>query len=330
MAVEIFHESEIRDSVTLHEAIEAMEDAFVAYANKAATVPSVIHLDIPADRGEIHIKAAHMHSAPEYVVKIAAGFYNNREKGLPVGSGMMLVFDSRNGFPKAILIDNAHLTDVRTAAAGGVAAKYMACKKIERVGIIGAGVQGRLQMEALACVRDFKTVLIYDHHATNIVRYREEMAGRVPVEMIAARTPEDAVRGCQVVITATPSREPIIKAEWLDPGTHITALGSDGADKQELEVGVLQRADRIVADSLQQCAKFGEIHHALEAGVLRESDVDGELGEVVLGKISGRNSEDEITVCDLTGVGVQDAAIAALAYRKLTTKSPSSKRIHKD
>jgi ectoine utilization protein EutC len=325
MAVEIFYEPEIRKSVTLREAIDAMEGAFVAYAQKAATVPSVIHLDIPAERGEIHIKAAHMHAAPEYVVKIAAGFYNNRQHGLPVGSGMMLVFDAKTGFPQAILIDNACLTDIRTAAAGGLAAKYMARKKIDRVGIIGAGVQGRLQLEALACVRDFKTVVLYDHHTTNVAKYREEMSDRISVEMIAANSPEDAVRDCQVIITATPARQPIVKAEWLSPGAHITALGSDGPDKQELEVGVLRRADRIIADSIQQCAKFGEIHHALEAGVLKENDVDGELGEVVLGKIPGRSSEDEITVCDLTGVGVQDAAIAALAYKKLTTKTQSRK-----
>src|SRR5207249_4608171 len=209
--------------------------------------------------------------------------------------------DAKTGFPQAILIDNAHLTDLRTAAAGGLAAKYMARKKIDRVGVIGAGVQGRLQLEALACARNINTGCIYDRHTTNIERYRDEMTGRISAEIVTAHTPDEAVRGCQVVITATPTRNPIVKAEWVNPGTHVTALGSYGPDKQELEVAVLQRADRIIADSLQQCAKFGEIHHALEAGVLRESDVDGELGEVVLGKISGRESEDEITVCDLTG-----------------------------
>jgi alanine dehydrogenase len=314
MTIEIFHEAEIRKSVSMPEAIEAMEQAFVAYASKAATVPSVIHLDIPAERGEIHIKAAHIHSAPDYVIKIAAGFYNNKLKGLPIGSGMMLVFDAKTGFPQAILIDNAYLTDVRTAAAGGVAAKYMARKKIQRVGVIGAGTQGRLQLEALACVRSFDSVAIYDHHTTNVERYLNEMSGRVDTKIQPARTVEEAVRGCQVVITATPSREPFVKAEWIDPGTHITALGSDGPDKQELEVRVLERADHIIVDSLPQCSKFGELHHALQAGVT----ADGELGEVILGKVAGRNSDDEITVCDLTGVGVQDAAIAALCYRRLT------------
>jgi ornithine cyclodeaminase len=316
--VATFYEPQIRAAVSMQEAIDVVEKAFVAYSQKRATVPGVIHLDIPQERGEIHVKAAHMHGEPHYVIKIAAGFYNNRAIDLPVGSGMMLVFNARTGFPEAILIDNAWLTDLRTGAAGGVAARYMAPQEIRQVGVIGAGVQGRLQIEALACVRRFERVIVYDHHTTNIIRYQKEMQEKMPgIEFTAAQTPEEAVRGSQVVVTVTPSRQPIVLSEWVDPGTHITAVGSDGPDKRELQAELLQRAGRIIADSLPQCARFGEIHHALAAGLMREEEVDGELGDVIAGKVSGRISADEITICDLTGVGVQDAAIASLAYRRL-------------
>lgn len=310
------NESEIRGAITLPEAIQSMEEAFAAYSRKEAIVPPVMHLDVPKRAGEVHVKSAHVLSAPDYVIKIAAGFYDNKKDGLPIGSGMMLVFSAQTGFPEAILMDNAYLTDLRTAAAGAVAAKYMALPEVEQVAVIGAGGQGRFQVQALACVRNFKRVLIYDHNTANIVRYLESMRDSLPSEFRSVSSVEEAVRGSRIVITTTPSQEPYLRGEWLDPGTHITAMGSDGAHKQELHTDVLQRADRIIADSLSQCIRIGEIHHAIKEGLLREEDVDGELGDVVLGRIPGRAGSEEITLCDLTGVGVQDAFIASLALKK--------------
>ncbi len=142
------------------------------------------------------------------------------------------------------------------------------------------------------------------------------MSAELGVEAEPASTVEAAVREADVVITVTPSREPLVRADWLAEGTHITAVGSDGPDKQELHVEVLARADRVVADRLSQCLRLGEIHHAVAAGVLREEDVAGELGDLVIGRIPGRTSPEQITVADLTGVGVQDAAIAAWALER--------------
>lgn len=316
MSITFLNEEEIRASVTLPEAILAMEQAFAAYSRKEATVPPVMHLDVPQRTGEVHVKAAHVHSAPEYVIKIASGFYDNKKDGLPIGSGMMLVFSAQTGFPLAILLDNAYLTDLRTAAAGAVAAKYMALPEVDGVAIIGAGGQGRFQLQALACVRKFKRVVVYDHNTKNIVRYLEDMQGKIPADIRPASSVEEALKGSRIVITTTPSQEPLVRAKWIEAGTHITAMGSDGPHKQELHTDVLTRADRIIADSLSQCVRIGEIHHAVKEGVLREEDVDGELGDVVLGRVPGRGGPSEITVCDLTGVGVQDAFIAALAFQK--------------
>jgi ectoine utilization protein EutC len=316
MSILFLNETEIRSAVTLPEAIQAMEEAFSAYSRKEATVPPVMHLDVPRRSGEVHVKSAHVHTAPEYVIKIAAGFYDNKKDGLPIGSGMMLVFSAQTGFPLAILQDNAYLTDLRTAAAGAVAAKYMAMSEPEQIAIIGAGGQGRFQLHALACVRKFERAIIYDHHTTNIVKYLEDMQGKIPAEIRPASSLEGALKGSQIIVTTTPSQKPYLRAEWIEPGTHITAMGSDGSHKQELHTDVLVRADRIIADSLPQCIRIGEIHHAIEAGVLREEEVDGELGDVILGKSIGRADNREITVCDLTGVGVQDAFIAAIAFQK--------------
>lgn len=293
-----------------------MEKAFVAYSLKQASLPSVIHLDVPDQKGEVHIKAGYLLGEREFVVKVASGFWENRKKELPISSGMMLAFSSETGFPAAVLLDNGYLTELRTAAAGAVAAKYMASNSVEQVAVIGAGMQGRFQVEALTRVCSFDRLKIYDHHRSNVDRYVEDMKERLRAEIIPALTVEEALDGSSIVITATPSRTPLVFADWVAPGTHITAMGSDGSDKQELDIGVLKKANRIVADSIPQCLRLGEIHHAIQAGAIQMSDVAGELGEVVSGHIPGRLRQDEITICDLTGVGVQDAAIAGLVVRK--------------
>ena len=140
------------------------------------------------------------------------------------------------------------------------------------------------------------------------------------IRVLPVKTVEQAVRGSDVVITVTPSREPVVRAEWIGPGTHVTAVGADGPDKQELELEVLKKADKVVADRLDQCVRFGEIHHAVEAGVLRPADVYAELGDIAAGLKRGRTSEQEITVADLTGVGVQDAGVAELVVTVATRR----------
>jgi ectoine utilization protein EutC len=316
MAIRVINEAQIRKAVSLEEAISAMEKAFVAYSLKQASLPSVIHLDVPDQKGEVHIKAGYLLGEKEFVVKVASGFWENRKKELPISSGLMLAFSSETGFPAAILLDNGYLTELRTAAAGAVAAKYMASNSVEQVAVIGAGMQGRFQVEALTRVCSFDRLKVYDHRRANIERYMEDMRERLRAEMLPAATVQEALEGSSIVITATPSREPLVFSDWIAPGTHITAMGSDGADKQELDVAVLKKANRIIADSIPQCLRLGEIHHAVTAGVIQMSDIAGELGEVVSGAIPGRLRPDEITVCDLTGVGVQDAAIAGLVVRK--------------
>jgi len=316
MEILLVKEPDIRRSVTVDEAISAVEDGFTRLAAGEVNLPPVMSLDLPEVKGEVHIKGGHISGAESLVIKIATGFYDNPSLGLPSGTGMMMVFSAQTGFPQALLFDNGYLTDLRTAAAGAVAAKYLARRGVRVVGVVGAGGQGRIQILALAKVRSFQKVVAYDLDKSRLSAYVEEMPGIVGVEVVAAQDVESVVRASDMLVTCTPSREPYVRAEWLRPGLHITAMGSDAPYKQELESGVLSRADLYVCDHRGQCAERGELRHGLEDGVIGEGKEIVELGDITSGRHPGRTDDSQITVCDLTGVGVQDAAIAALAYEK--------------
>lgn len=321
MKVTILNEAEIRSCVTLEEeAIEAVADGFSRLANQQASLPAVIRVDVPENHGEVDIKTAYIHGLDHFAVKIASGFYDNSLSGLPYGSGLMIILSTITGFVEALLLDNAYLTDLRTGIAGAIAARYLARDPIEGAGVIGSGTQARYQIKALKLVRDFKRLYVYSINPQHVEEYAREMKQTLGVEVITADRPETVVRMSDVVVTTTPSHQPYLKAEWLHPGLHITCMGSDTEHKQELYADVLGRADRIVCDRIAQCAQLGELHHAIEAGVISVGDQISELGDLTSGRRPGRQSDDEITVCDLTGVGVQDTAIALLAYQRALQK----------
>jgi ornithine cyclodeaminase len=319
-SVLVLREPEIRALLDPASCLQAVEAAFGAYSTGRAQLPAVINLEIPENRGEIHVKAGHLMHGSHYAVKIASGFYDNPAQGLPQNDGMVLVFDARTGVPAALLLDNGFITDLRTGSAGGVAAKHLARRDARIVGVVGCGVQARCQLEALALVRPFREARIYGRRPEKARACTEELAGWPGMpegcRFAAVGTVREAVEGADIVVTVTASREPLVRAEWLAPGTHVTAVGSDGPDKQELYPEVLARADRLVADSRSQCLRLGEIHHAVASGAIPESKVEAELGEITAGLKPGRRSEREITVCDLTGVGVQDVAAAALLMER--------------
>jgi len=310
MQVRVLLEEEVRGLIGPAAALAAVRAAFAALGRGEATLPGVIGFDVPAHRGEVHVKGAYLHGQPYYSIKEAAGFYANPERGLPAGSGLVLVFDATTGFLAAVLFDNGYLTELRTGSAGALAADLLARRHIGRVAVIGAGSQARYQVEALGLVRRPESVVVFDRTPARAAAYAREMQERLGLPFAAAASAREAVEGADVVITATPSRAPIVRAEWLGPGAHVTAVGADGPDKQELEPAVLARADKVVVDRLDQCLRLGELHHAVEAGLLTPAGVWAELGELAAGTKPGRESEDEITVADLTGVGIQDAAVA--------------------
>lgn len=317
MTITILTESELRKCVELNdEAIEAVEGGFTALAEGRATIPPIVRVDVHEHNGEVDIKTAYLQGLDYFAIKIASGFFDNRLLGLPTGSGMMVLMNAKIGVPQAVLLDNGYLTDLRTGAAGAIASKYLAPEKPVSVGVIGSGMQARYQMRALKLVRDFEVLNVYGVDEDGVKEYAAEIGPALGVEVVICNTPERLVRSSNIVVTSTPSKEPIVKAEWLHSGLHITCMGSDSEDKQEIEAGVMSQVDRLVCDKKSQCFRLGELHHALEAGIINEDDEIFELGDLTSGKVAGRSNQDEITLCDLTGVGVQDTAIALLAFEK--------------
>ena len=293
--------------------VPALERGFVAYSAGRATIPPVGELLL--ERGEVHIKYGFVAGGEHYVIKVASGFFDNPELGLPSGNGMMMLFDQRTGEPACLLLDEGRLTDVRTAVAGAVAAKHLAPAGVERIGILGTGTQARLQLRYLASVLPCRRVLAWGRGDEQLERYRARLAG-TGYEIETTRDPDELLASCGLVVTTTPAAEPVLRAAALRPGTHVTAVGSDTPAKQELEAAILARADLVVADSREQCRERGEIHRALEAGVLETGRVV-ELGEIIDGRATGRTAASQITVADLTGVAVQDLEIAEAVFRAL-------------
>jgi ornithine cyclodeaminase/alanine dehydrogenase-like protein (mu-crystallin family) len=305
----LLRENEIRNMISVPEARVAVSAAFACLAKGEAVLPAVMDIDLVERRGEFHAKGAYLNGARTFCLKTASGFFGNADKGLPVNSGLFLAFDAESGHLRAILLDNGFLTDIRTGASGGLAADFLAKKTVRTVAIIGAGVQGRYQLEALLDVRAPDLIRIYDLDTDKADRYAAEMSARgLPIKR--ASSAESAVTGADIVVTTTPAREAYLSLEWLSPGCHVTAMGADMPAKRELRPDVLAGADKVIVDSLAQCLTQGELHHAVAEGALRAEDVHAEIGEIVAGLKTGRTSEVEITVADLTGVGVQDAAVA--------------------
>jgi ornithine cyclodeaminase len=280
-------------------------------------MPQVLHMDLPAAHAEVDVKTAYVAGLPGFALKVSPGFFDNRKLGLPSVSGMMMLLSATTGRLDALHLDNGYLTDVRTAAAGAVAARHLARKDARIAGVIGAGVQARLQMAALAKVRPLERVLVWARGGAKADACAEDLADRLGLEALAVNSAERLVLEADVVVTTTPARDPLVVADWLHPGLHITAIGSDAPAKNELHPAVLERADLLVCDDRAQCARLGELHHALEHGI--ELAVT-ELGEITGGARPGRTGDDQITVCDLTGTGVEDTAIALLAWRKATSQ----------
>ena len=321
MTITILTEADIRSCVELNEeAISAVANGFTSLAAGEAILPPIVRVDVPEHQGEVDIKTAYIRGLDSFAIKVAAGFFENYRLGLPTGSGMMVLVSAKTGRPEAILLDNGYLTDVRTGAAGALAARYLARERMDTAGVIGSGAQARYQMMALKQVRDFRRLMVYGIIPEQVEQYAAEMAPLLGVEVVKAESVETVVRNSDVVVTCTPAKEPYLKAKWLHPGLHITAMGTDSEEKQELYAAALARADLLVCDKKSQSFRLGEFHNGLEAGVISEDDPIVELGELTRGREPGRTSDDQITICDLTGVGVQDTAIATLAYQKTMEK----------
>lgn len=298
--------------------IGIIEEGFVAYSQGRVVVPPVGEMVFKDPPGDVHIKYGYILGDDYYIIKVASGFYENDKLGLPSGSGLMLIFSQKTGILTSILLDEGYLTDVRTAAAGAVAAKFLAPKNIECIGILGTGVQGHMQLEYLESVTPCRQAAAWGRNREKLSRYKEDMEAR-GFFIRETRDIEDITSACRLIVTATPSTIPLLHEAHIRPGTHITAVGSDTAEKHELDPKILQKADIVAADSLHQCLERGEIHQAMKAGLLPQERIV-EMGTVIADKNFRRSSDEQVTVADLTGVAVQDIQIAKAVFKALESK----------
>ncbi len=310
----ILAEAELRRIVKLDlDAVACVENAFRALATLPVAMPPILRLDIPEHRGEVDVKTAYVPGIDGFAIKISPGFFDNPKLGLPSTNGMMVLLSARTGLVEALLLDNGYLTDIRTAAAGAVAAKHLSRPDSAVAAIFGAGMQARLQLEALMLVRPIREARIWARDAARAAVAAAELRERLGIAVRAEPDAAEAANGADVIVTTTPSAEPLIHAGFVSAGQHITAMGSDAEHKNEIAPAIIRMADLYVADSAAQTRRLGELHHAIDAGLVAADAAVAELGQIVAGRRHGRRSAAEITIADLTGTGVQDTAIATLA-----------------
>ncbi|WP_299535399.1 hypothetical protein [Ulvibacterium sp.] len=312
MMASIINKKEILDIVDSVDVTSAMEKGFVAYSAGKTVVPPVAELLFEEPKGETHIKYGYIKGEEFFCVKIASGFYGNTNFGISSSQGLMLLFNQKTGETRAVLLDDGHLTNIRTAAAGALAAKYFAPRKIKSVGIIGTGIQGRLQLLHLQKENLSKSVWVWGRNKDGAMKYKEELEGDFDIQI--AESPSELAANCNLIYTTTPAENPLLKATDILPGTHITAVGSDTPDKQELEGELVGKADIVIADSIPQSQSRGEIYRAVKAGKLNPEKVV-ELGNAIQNKALQRSNDNQISVVDLTGVAVQDIMIAEAVYK---------------
>lgn len=311
--IAVLTEADLRGVVKLDlEVVDIVERAFSALCEGDVVMPPILSMEIAEANGEVDIKTAYIPGFDSFAVKVSPGFFDNPALGLASLNGLMILFSAKTGLVDALLLDNGYLTDIRTAAAGAVAARHLAPEDVETAGVMGTGVQARLQIEAAHLVRPFTRVVVWGRDPDKAQSCASDIAARLDIEAIAEVDPAALVAQSQLVITTTPASEPLIMADWLHPGLHITAMGSDQAGKNELEPRVIDGADLYVADRVSQCELLGELRSARLAGFLTDT-TPPELGDITAAAHPGRRTSNEITICDLTGTGAQDTAIANFA-----------------
>jgi ornithine cyclodeaminase len=315
--IRILTEAELRSQIQLDlAAVECVESAFHALATKSVVMPPIMRLDILEHNGEIDVKTAYIPGVDSLAIKISPGFFDNPSLGLPSVNGLMVLFSTRTGLVEALLLDNGYLTDLRTAAAGAVAAKYLARADSRRAAILGAGVQAGLQLEALMLVRDIDSARIWAREPDRAAAAAERLSQRLGIPVSACNDIAAATEGADIIVTTTPADRPILLAEHLAPGQHVTAMGSDSEHKNEIDPVIVAERAKYFCDRLSQVRVLGELHHAIERQMVPAAAEFAELGQVIAHQRPGRDTEKDITLCDLTGTGIQDTAIATLAFQR--------------
>ena len=322
----ILNSMEIKECVQFNaELIPIIEDAFKSLSLGKTVMPPILRVDIKKYHGESDVKAAYIEGLDSFAVKVASGFFNNPKLGLPSSNGLMILLDSQTGVIKSVLLDKGYLTDVRTAIAGAIASKYLSNPESSTVAIIGTGIQARMQLEALTLVRDIKNVNVWSRDIKKTHAYIEDVSKNINLNFTAFDNTNEVVNNADILITTTPSKKPLVDYSSLPKGIHITAMGSDAEEKNELEPDIIKNCDVYVPDSQAQTSILGELNHAIKNNLIKSDMIFNALGKIINDPELGRKNNDDITVADLTGTGVQDTAIARHAYSIAINKNLGKK-----
>ncbi len=313
MRVLLLTKSDIEGIVSMNDVMKVVEEAFREKSLGRVEMPPKSYVPLPEYRGDFRVMPAYVRKLKAAGAKIVSVYPDNPERGLPTVMATIILLDPPTGAPIAIM-DGTWITDMRTGAAGGIATKYLARKESRIIGMVGAGRQARTQLMALACVLNVEKVKVCSKTLKDAERFAREMGEKLKLSIRAVEI-EEAVRGSDVVVTATPVTEPIVREEWIDGGTHINAIGADAPGKEELDPKILKKA-KIVVDDFEQACHSGEVNVPLSRGCITREDIYAELGDVIAGKKPGRTSDEEITIFDSTGLAIQDIATAHLVYRR--------------
>lgn len=314
---------EVAELLTLEECIAAVEQVFHLQGEGKTASPGVLGLH--ARDGGFHIKAGLLNlSRPYFVAKANANFPQNMQRfGLPLIQGIIVLCDGENGYPLAVM-DSTEITILRTGAATAVAARYLARPDSKVATICGCGNQGRVSLRALMKVRPLDRAYAFDRDGARAERFARELSSELGIEVRVAFELAEAVGQSDICVTCTPSKQYFLNREYIPQGMFVAAVGADNEEKQELDPRLMQK-NKIIVDLLEQCAAIGDLHHALERGFVKREDVHAELGEVIAGRKTGRESACEIIVFDSTGMALQDVVAAVAVYeRALSTNSAAS------
>ena len=293
--------------------IPIIEDAFKSLSKGKTVMPPIMRIDIEKYHGESDIKAAYVEGLDSFAIKIASGFFDNPKLGLPSSNGLMVLLDSETGVIKSVLLDEGYLTDTRTAIAGAIAAKYLSNEDASNLGIIGAGIQARLQLKAILLVRKINKINLWARDKVKVDEFIDSLKD-LNIDINISESCKDLASSSDIIITTTPSKKPLLEFDWIKKGTHITAMGSDAEQKNELHPAMIKLCDKYIPDNQPQTTILGELHHAIKENIISPDHKFDDLGSIIIDPSLGRKNKEDITICDLTGTGVQDTAIARYTY----------------
>ncbi len=315
---QVFKLDEILKALKDIDVVDVIAQGFKALSEEKVVIPPIGEMLFPDVDGELHIKYGAIKGDEDFVVKMATGFFQNPSIGLSPFSGCMMVFSQKTGHISSVLLEEGELTNHRTAAAGAVAAKCLAPKNVNMIGIVGTGVQSRLQALYLQKMTDCRNLVIWGRNKDKAELAAVDMQ-KMGYEANVIENLNDLCKVSQIIVTTTPATSPLLKREMITPGTHITAMGSDTSDKCELSPDILDLADIVAADSIEQATQRGEISQALKAGKCNKDKLV-ELGSIIIDPSKGRTNDQQITIADLSGVAIQDIMIAKAVTDKLGSK----------